>query len=419
MANRQYIGARYVPKFADPVEWNSALSYEALTIVTHLGNSFTSKKPVPAGVDIANGEYWVNTGNYNEQIDTYRAEVAELSADVKNVKKRYYVFIGDSYLSGVGANGQGWLYHLANDLKLTQNVDYWTPSENLSGYGFASRTDQTIRTWTDALTDLASTMTNKDAITDVIVAGGYNDAFAANADAIVSGMRQFNTVCKNNFPNATVSLAFIAHYANTTYVLPGINMAYTTYTKCGDLGWAYFADIDNLIKDTNYYAGDDAHLNSAGYKAIADGLANYLRGGNTKYLSGVNAVAVNENDSWSVSPSNAFYEWVFGNRWGLRYASYEQLVFTAKAGKVLTGVQGLCSFVLYHYEWQGNMTVNREVHKYWNVCVYATTASGTVALPAVLCINYGSLWINAKWPNEAVTSITMYGLDLECSTLAL
>ena len=48
MANRQYIGARYVPKFADPVEWNSALSYEALTIVTHLGNSFTSKKPVPA-----------------------------------------------------------------------------------------------------------------------------------------------------------------------------------------------------------------------------------------------------------------------------------------------------------------------------------------------------------------------------------
>ena len=52
MANRQYVGARYVPKFADPVEWNGALSYEALTIVTHLGHSFTSKKPVPAGFDI-------------------------------------------------------------------------------------------------------------------------------------------------------------------------------------------------------------------------------------------------------------------------------------------------------------------------------------------------------------------------------
>ena len=78
MANRQYIGARYVPKFATPVEWTGTLSYEALTIVTHLGNSFTSKKPVPAGVDIGNAEYWVNTGNYNEQVATYKRDVDEV-----------------------------------------------------------------------------------------------------------------------------------------------------------------------------------------------------------------------------------------------------------------------------------------------------------------------------------------------------
>lgn len=85
MANRQYVGARYVPKFATPVEWNNALSYEALTIVTHLGNSFTSKKPVPAGVDIGNGEYWVNTGNYNEQVATYQKQVTELSEHVDDL----------------------------------------------------------------------------------------------------------------------------------------------------------------------------------------------------------------------------------------------------------------------------------------------------------------------------------------------
>lgn len=86
MANRQYVGARYVPKFADPVEWNNALSYEALTIVTHLGNSFTSKKPVPAGVDIGNGEYWVNTGNYNEQVAAYANQVAAYANDVTTLK---------------------------------------------------------------------------------------------------------------------------------------------------------------------------------------------------------------------------------------------------------------------------------------------------------------------------------------------
>ena len=82
MANRQYVGARYVPKFANPVEWDNVRQYEPLTIVTHLGNSFTSKKPVPAGVDIGNTEYWVNTGNYNEQVATYQQQVTALSERV-------------------------------------------------------------------------------------------------------------------------------------------------------------------------------------------------------------------------------------------------------------------------------------------------------------------------------------------------
>ena len=53
---RQYIGARYVPKFADPIAWDKNNSYEALTIVTYLNNSYTSKKPVPVGVEITNNE---------------------------------------------------------------------------------------------------------------------------------------------------------------------------------------------------------------------------------------------------------------------------------------------------------------------------------------------------------------------------
>ena len=82
---RQYIGARYVPKFADPVIWNKALSYEAMTIVTYLGNSFTSKKPVPAGIEIGNNEYWVNTGNYNAQVEEYRQSVIHLENNLSAI----------------------------------------------------------------------------------------------------------------------------------------------------------------------------------------------------------------------------------------------------------------------------------------------------------------------------------------------
>ena len=54
MSVREYIGARYVPLFADPAEWDSTRQYEPLTIVMHSGNSFTSKKFVPIGIEINN-----------------------------------------------------------------------------------------------------------------------------------------------------------------------------------------------------------------------------------------------------------------------------------------------------------------------------------------------------------------------------
>lgn len=68
LINRQYVGARYVPKIMG--EWNKALQYEALSVVTYMGNSFTSKVPVPANVEINNTDYWINTGNYNVQVAT-------------------------------------------------------------------------------------------------------------------------------------------------------------------------------------------------------------------------------------------------------------------------------------------------------------------------------------------------------------
>lgn len=75
MATTQYIGARYVPLFADPIEWDKTKQYEPLTIVTNSGNSYTSRQFVPAGIELTNEEFWALTGNYNAQIEQYRNEV--------------------------------------------------------------------------------------------------------------------------------------------------------------------------------------------------------------------------------------------------------------------------------------------------------------------------------------------------------
>lgn len=86
MTTTQYIGSRYVPLFADPMEWSSAKQYEPLTIVTHEGNSYTAKQFVPVGVDISNGEFWALTGNYNGQVEQYRRETAAAKAAADSVQ---------------------------------------------------------------------------------------------------------------------------------------------------------------------------------------------------------------------------------------------------------------------------------------------------------------------------------------------
>lgn len=83
---RQYVGARYVPKFANPIEWDAERIYEPLEMVTYLNNTYTSKKPVPQGIEITNKEYWVITGNYNAQVEQYRQQVEALGEDVTKLK---------------------------------------------------------------------------------------------------------------------------------------------------------------------------------------------------------------------------------------------------------------------------------------------------------------------------------------------
>lgn len=82
MTATQYIGARYVPLFATPLEWDSNKTYEPLTIVYNEGNSYTSRQFVPTGILLTNEAYWARTGNYNAQIEQYRSEVAKVSGDV-------------------------------------------------------------------------------------------------------------------------------------------------------------------------------------------------------------------------------------------------------------------------------------------------------------------------------------------------
>lgn len=86
MATNTVKGARYITKFADPIEWDSTRAYEAIESVQHNGFTYISKQPVPSGVQIDNEAFWLLWADPNAQmeqlrqlVETYGGNVEELS----------------------------------------------------------------------------------------------------------------------------------------------------------------------------------------------------------------------------------------------------------------------------------------------------------------------------------------------------
>ena len=72
-----YKGLKAVLSFADPIQWNKASTYDALTVVwddaTH--GSYASKRPVPQNIELTNEFYWLRTADLDAQVEMYRQEV--------------------------------------------------------------------------------------------------------------------------------------------------------------------------------------------------------------------------------------------------------------------------------------------------------------------------------------------------------
>ena len=89
---RQYIGARYMPKFMG--EHSLTTEYEVLSVVDNgQGTSYISNKPTPAGTPLTNGDYWTVYGassgavlDLQNRMQTVEGDIADF-ADVVNTKR--------------------------------------------------------------------------------------------------------------------------------------------------------------------------------------------------------------------------------------------------------------------------------------------------------------------------------------------
>lgn len=270
MSVTQYIGARYVPIFADPIEWSPTKTYEPLTIVMHQGDSFTSKQFVPLGVDINNTNFWALTGNYNAQVVQYRQEVLNFADSIvdrafafDNVAKMQAcdaLYVGAvCHTNGFHASGDGGAAYyivsasgtangrdvltLRNGLYATLVITepYVTP-EQFGAYGNGTNDDTSaIQAALDKFGKVKGSATYK--ITEIDVTGCSLELDNVGVCSIVSdgdqakpcevSVKYADTLTLGTFKNSTFNLGFI----KTLNVSPANSFGYNKlyYGRCNNL----------------------------------------------------------------------------------------------------------------------------------------------------------------------------------------
>ena len=309
LINRQYVGARYVPKLMG--EWNKALQYEALSIVTYMGNSFTSKIPVPANIEIDNEDYWVNTGNYNAQVEEYRKETENVANDLANYKnsfKTFALYFGNSYSRGVGSTNNKGLYALTKDI--------YDGSKLYSGDGtgfidYGEHANDTFLTHLNEAINDTSYDHNKVTHINIIGAWGESreiakDGAILGASKLATAINTFMETVKANFPNCKeVNYAWCEirfFYMQTLYNLK--NSARTEWLVnsimakvCEQVGMRYLGWCSwNWNFSHLYVSADLYHPNDNGYSKIAECLKHQLQHGSLSYTTSVQHTNITDEE---------------------------------------------------------------------------------------------------------------------------
>lgn len=289
MANIQYIGARYVPKFyqnpdTGDMTWKSGVGYEPLTVVKYQDDTYTSKKPVGSGVGnpAANPSYWAKTADFNAALVALQNEVHTLQAEVAGVsgnpKDHKFLFVGDSY----GTVTDNIVAPFLNALGIYGAGNYHSVCSG--GAGFIDS-----NSFYDELVNY-NYSTPRDEFTDIIVIGGVNDADPNNTptySGIQSAIDNFMQYARSEYPNAKVYIGCVGGVTGTgvhaNYNANLNTVVLNAYRDCAKFGAQYLTGVENVMNDYyNCFVTDGVHPNSTGAALLGHALAQAWLSGSAK-----------------------------------------------------------------------------------------------------------------------------------------
>ena len=323
--------------------WDISKNYGTWSVVTDdNGDGYISIKPVPAGVDISNTDYWMKLYDFVTALGALTARVAALEGTVSTmsgtvtnlsgrittaegnitslgnrvtteenkskalIKGDFYgkaLFIGDSWGAAwnapEGTSSTSFEDIIARDLKISQ---YWRYDEGGAGWAYPNGH------WYGKLIEnfCNDHPTEKNNITNIFIIGGQNDLSDPDVDYVYSNTTYECKWTANyiaaNLPNAKVWCGMVARTSgcNGFATYNNINTAINKYkSACREYGWNYIPGSEFMVHEYGMIAPNDgAHLTHAAYITLGHYLAESIKNGFWEHPPrGYNAISLYDTDN--------------------------------------------------------------------------------------------------------------------------
>lgn len=268
--------------------WDITEQYTAWSLVTDNNNVYISLKPVPAGIDINNTEYWALLLDYSIFMQDFDNRLTAVETDVSEIHTeitRKMLFIGDSF----GEGGSGWIQQVKNRIGDASAFSYAE-----GGIGFCNPGNNTGVAIQDAVTAYFGTLTSAElnSITEAVVILGENDTVSTYSAAdIKSAATLFFRYLAQNLPN--IKRIHVGY--NGTYLVPqnamyGARNQYKERTRTAIMSAAgeaqlcgYHIEYECSIMNVGLVEASGVHPTANGYQLLADAVTCSINGGTFDY----------------------------------------------------------------------------------------------------------------------------------------
>ena len=305
-------------------QWDITKQYPAWTIVSDNNIGYVSQRPVPAGIPLSNGNYWVEVIDYTAQIAGLQNRVIALENEdivingrINNTNARIdaltlpdkYLWLGDSY-AGIKVSDQNYADIAMSYIGTTNYTQF-----NYPGRGFTD-----INGMGKFIDSLQQITTDRDKYTHIIVCGGCNDYDTPNN--IATAIKEFCDYAKANFPNAQVYIAHLGGFSLTTERRRVMTTSLPAYRACGKYGAIYIKNSEYLMYSNAVFESDGIHPVSSMITVFGDKLADGIKNNVDIEIITASTPTAESTANYTVSNIEQVQAFIHNNRVGFKGTSY-------------------------------------------------------------------------------------------------